>query len=76
MNKQSLLLSPKDFLEMVKSDIEINYQNQKIFAESIGLSQAYVSDILRGRREPGKRFLQAVKARRVVSYEVIRECTE
>ncbi len=72
MNERLLLMSAKDFLEMVKREIKNNYPTHKVFAESNGLSQTYVSDVLLGRREPGEKFLKAVNAKRVVFYEVFK----
>ena len=41
------------------------------FAEQHDLSQAYVSDVLLGRREPGEKFLAAIRAERVVCYRLL-----
>lgn len=39
-------------------------------AERIGVSRAYLSDILRGRRDPGPTILEFLGLRKVVSYTV------
>lgn len=43
---------------------------QAQFAERCGISEAYLSDILNDRREPGEKLLQALGLRRVVQYEM------
>lgn len=44
---------------------------QKAWAKINGLSPAYVSDVLSGRREPGESICRALGIRRVVSYRKI-----
>ena len=43
------------------------------FAESLGMSVAYLSDILRGNREPGPRILRLLKLRKCKTVTVIYE---
>lgn len=43
--------------------------SQRAFAESCSVSEAYLSDILRMRRSPGPKILDAVGYKRVISYE-------
>ena len=45
-----------------------NRGGQKNFAESAGVSQQYVSDVLNGKREPGGAILDALNIERVVTY--------
>lgn len=45
------------------------YDSQKQAAERWGVSEAYLSDVIRGRREPGELILNALHYKRVVSYE-------
>lgn len=40
----------------------------KAVADSLGVSQQYVHDVKKSRREPGPQFLQAMGLVRVVSY--------
>jgi len=54
-------------------DAIVKHGSQKAFAESIGISETYLSDVINGRREPGKGFLAAIGYRRVVFYERIEE---
>jgi transcriptional regulator with XRE-family HTH domain len=65
------LMSVIEFVNYVKNLIERDYGSQKQFAEQHDLSQAYVSDVLSGRREPGEKFLSAIGAERVVCYKLL-----
>lgn len=42
--------------------------SQKNFAERHDISEQYLSDVLRGRREPGQKILDAIGVERVVVY--------
>ncbi len=44
---------------------------QKAWAQQVGISPAFVSDVLRGRRDLGERIPAALGLRRVVRYERI-----
>lgn len=46
--------------------------NQKAAAKRLGVSEQYLCDVLKGRREPGKKLLNALGYRRVVVYESVR----
>jgi transcriptional regulator with XRE-family HTH domain len=43
--------------------------SQQAFADSIGVSQSHLSDVMRGRREPGAKILRAMGLRRISRYE-------
>lgn len=43
--------------------------SQHLAAEQLGISDAYLCDIKKGRREPGPKLLNALGLRRVVEYE-------
>lgn len=43
--------------------------SQKAYASVLGISEQYLCDILRGRRELGEKVLKALKVRKVVLYE-------
>jgi transcriptional regulator with XRE-family HTH domain len=45
---------------------------QQQFADSIGVSQGYVNDILAGKREPGPKILLALGYKKVSLYEMMR----
>lgn len=42
--------------------------NQAAWARSHGFSPQYLSDVLKGRREPGEAILKALKVERVTTY--------
>lgn len=46
--------------------------SQKALAEKAGVSQTYLCDVLRGRREPGERLLAAIDLRRVDRFVSLR----
>ena len=43
--------------------------SQKAFAHAHNLSEQYLSEVLRGSRQPGQKILDAMGYERVVSYE-------
>jgi transcriptional regulator with XRE-family HTH domain len=43
--------------------------SQKAAAEALGVSAAYLSDVLRGKREPGPKVLRYFGVRRVTHYD-------
>ena len=43
--------------------MEKNGLKQGLFAESIGISQGYLSDVIRGRKEPSKTVLIAIEGK-------------
>jgi transcriptional regulator with XRE-family HTH domain len=45
--------------------------SQKALAKNLGISAAYLSDVLHFRREPGKKLLDAIGIRAEVTYEYI-----
>lgn len=69
-DKRDELICSRDFLNYIKELIELDYSSQKQFAQQHDLSQAYVSDVLSGRRDPGEKFLAAIGAARVVCYRL------
>lgn len=46
---------------------------QSRWAESHGMSQSYVANVLRGRNEPGPLVLEALGLERVVTYRRIKQ---
>lgn len=42
--------------------------NQSAWAKSLGISQSYVADVLRGRQPPGDKIIAALGIERVVTY--------
>lgn len=43
--------------------------SQKAVADSLGVSQQYVCDVLNGRREPGKKMLTALGFSKEIGYK-------
>lgn len=56
-------------IELVRE--RIGNRTQSAFAKQIGIGESYLCDILKGRREPGPTFLEAMELRKVVTYEPI-----
>lgn len=46
-----------------------SFASQKEAAASMGVAPSYLSDVARGRREPGEKILAALGLKRVVQYE-------
>lgn len=58
----------------IKGFIAANYNgSQKEFAEKNDLSATYVTDVLRNRRDPGQKILDAIGVEKVVRYELKRD---
>jgi DNA-binding transcriptional regulator YdaS (Cro superfamily) len=43
--------------------------SQRLAAQQLGVSDAYLCDVKKGRRDPGPKLLTALGLRRVVEYE-------
>lgn len=43
--------------------------SQKVFAQTLGVSEQYVSDLLRNRRSPGPKLLNSLGFREIRLYE-------
>lgn len=54
-------------LELLKT--RLKGRTQKALADELGVSPAYLSDILRGKRDPGPQVLGALGLERVVAYQ-------
>lgn len=54
-----------DVRELIRSQAK---PTQAAWAKANGVSPAYVSDVIQGRREPGEKILKALGLKRVVSY--------
>ena len=64
----STLLTKAQLLELVRSAVEAA-GTQKALAERYGISEQYLTDVLRGRREPGEKLLSALGYERVILYQ-------
>jgi len=62
----------EEFRRYLKSQAE-QYGSQKVLARHLGANEGYLSDIIRGRREPSAKLLLACGFRRVITYERIRQ---
>lgn len=63
----------KKELDTFIKGVAAQYKSQREFAKAVGLSPAYVGDVLLGRREPSERFLDAIGVEKVVRYELKRD---
>lgn len=61
-------LSSDDVLRML-FDRCLREGSQKLWAERHKISPAYVSDVLRGKRDPGESILKALQLKKVVTYD-------
>ena len=46
--------------------------SQRALAKELGVSEAYLSDVINGRRDPGRKILKALGLERVVAYRPVR----
>jgi hypothetical protein len=61
-------MTPEEFLTYLRQQAQA-HGSQKALAAHLRINPAWLSDILRGRRDPGQKLLEALGFRRVVSYE-------
>lgn len=54
--------------QLLKSMLE-EHHGYTGLAKHLGISTAYLNDIVHGRREPGKKILDALKLERITTYE-------
>ena len=48
--------------------------SQRTLARELGVSEAYLSDVINGRRDPGRKLLKALGLERVVDYRPTKAC--
>ena len=60
-------MSTPNIIELVRE--RIGNRTQSAFAHEIGIGESYLCDVLKGRRDPGPTFLEAMGLRKVVTYE-------
>ncbi len=65
------MLTEDDVRERLRAAIDAAGSQQE-FARRMGISAQYINDVVRGRREPGQKILDALGIERVVSYRDIR----
>ena len=62
-------MTPDGLREMLRS--LVTYEGGQLpLARRLGVSEPYLSDVLRARREPGGKLLKSLGCRRVVIYEI------
>jgi len=61
-------LTQEEFLGLIRDDVDAQ-GSQKALAAKLDVSEAYLSDVLRGRRSAGNKILSRYKLRAVTSYE-------
>lgn len=65
MSLPATTLSNTEVLSALREAVSAS-GSQRTYASSIGVSQAYLADVLHGRRSPGERVLSALGLRRLV----------
>lgn len=63
---------PRSQLDALIRETVERYGSQKAAAKAIGVSQAYMCDVMSGRREPAEKLLTALGYRRVILYEQVK----
>lgn len=64
-------MSDIDPLDIIRT--RIGSGSQVALAQEMGVSPTYLGDVIHGRKEPGKKILDALGLKRVVTYERIRK---
>jgi transcriptional regulator with XRE-family HTH domain len=59
-------MSQPEIVQIIRE--RIGKGSQRDFAQSLGVSPSYLSDVLKGRRDAGPKVLAALGLKRVVSY--------
>jgi transcriptional regulator with XRE-family HTH domain len=63
----SRTLKTQDVINLLKKQVGIDGSQEQV-AFSLGVSPQYLSDVLNGRREPGKKIYEAMGLERVVMF--------
>jgi hypothetical protein len=72
--RRIMLLTEDDVRQMVRDDMPAaGCETQQEWARKNGLSPQYLSDFMSGRRGPGPLILDALRLRKVVTYEAADE---
>lgn len=61
------MLTEQDVLDRLRAAVQAA-GSQRAYAEQIGVSQTYLSDVLTGNRAPGEKILNALSLEAVVMY--------
>ena len=67
MMETTLLMTEDQFCRRLKALVR-GFASQKRAAQCWGISQAYLNDVLQGRRHPGPKLLQALGYVRDIGY--------
>lgn len=62
------MLTERDVLDRLRAAVAVA-GSQKAYAERIGVSQTYLSDVLTGNRAPGEKILTALGLEAVMMYQ-------
>ena len=68
MRRGSHRLTHTEFIQMLRNSVD-NAGSQKALAKDLGISEQYLTDLLRGRRMPGRQVLGALGMVEVRLYE-------
>lgn len=63
------MLTEQDVLDRLRAAV-LAAGSQKAYAEHIGVSQTYLSDVLTGNRAPGEKILTALNLEAIIMYQV------
>ena len=61
-------ISEQKVLDLLRQEIERNHESQAAFAQTIGVSRAFVSAVINGKTRPTKRVLRAIGVEEVTIY--------
>lgn len=61
-------LHTKDIVLILLVDLIAEHCTQKAVAELLGITDQYLNDVLRGRREPGKKILYPLGFEKITRY--------
>jgi len=70
MNLSGYLLAQAGLLEVLQGRVRQD-GSQKATAQRLGISEQYLCDVLKRRREPGYKLLRSMGFRRICVYEKI-----
>lgn len=69
MKRRTITAATEDEVREMLQDAVIKAGSQQAFAEKAGISQQYLSDLIKGRRTPGDAVLKALGLRKTIYYE-------
>lgn len=68
-------MNKKEMQEYLLNHIDINHKTLRNFATHLGVSVAYISDVVRGKKPPSRKILNEVRLEKIstVTYELADE---